>query len=458
MSSPGAAGQEPAQSGPAHTARNQAPAGVGNAQTVAPTSQAIASPRLHSPAPPPSPHPDKEQEKGEAKVYCHACRALNPKSLGFCRFCSTNLNSEYDIPVRLFESSDRLSTLNNLTHLAPATRIVEIFLRKLGTPWVEAQFLGDSVRIGEKQFPDFYHAAQECAKKLALPRMPRIYFTYSSPIVASAHPTYSMGTNDDPIIILSTNFMSKCSTEEFKFVISRELGHIKCGHPVYLTAGVIAKDVAAAGLGFGLAGVDHLLGGVFTSVVINQPLMAALNAWFRAANYTADKAALVTLGDIELVKRIFTKTLVGWYGAGGMQEKVNVEEFLGQYDDLEDSVGRLSEILGPLGSFPGGLTVPGEFNPGYTMPFAVRRLRELIEYHRTQRYGQARKIVENMEKGIYELPEEATSPVQQFCGYCGTAIPRGSAPALHAVGCPSDLKILTRREALIFRRFAGQGT
>ncbi|MDA4123156.1 MAG: M48 family metallopeptidase [Thaumarchaeota archaeon] len=370
------------------------------------------------------PKADSSIPSGE-KVHCHACSALNPKTSLFCRFCGTNLNAEYDIPLRLFDTSESLTTLNKLTQMAPTTRLVEIFLRKLGTPWVEAQFLGDGVKISDKQYPEFHQAAKEVAVLLAVGRMPRIYMSYSSEVVQSTHPTYSMGTNDDPVIILNTTFLSRCSIPEFKFMIAREMGHIKCGHPVYLTTGVIAKDIGAGAVGLGLGGVDHILGGLFTSVVINQPLMAAMNAWYRAAAYKADKMAFAAIADMDLVQKIFAKTVVGWFNAGGLQDKMDIQEFLNQYDDLEESVGRLSEFLGPLGSFPGGLTVPGEFNPGYTMPFAVRRLRELIEYHKTEKYALARKIIENSTKGIYTLPKEVEKYESSFCGFCGAKIPAG---------------------------------
>lgn len=153
--------------------------------------------------------------------------------------------------------------------------------------------------------------------------------------------------------------------------------------------------------------------------------MAAMNAWYRAAAYKADKMAFAATGDMDLVQKIFAKTLVGWFAAGGLQDKMDIQEFLSQYDDLEESVGRLSEFLGPMGSFPGGLTVPGEFNPGYTMPFAVRRLRELIEYHKTEKYTLARKIIDNSTKGIYTLPKEVEKYESSFCGFCGSKIPAG---------------------------------
>jgi Zn-dependent protease with chaperone function len=348
----------------------------------------------------------------------------NPKGRTFCRACESNIFTEYDLPPTYYQTSNRLVTLNNLVQMTPTTRIVEVFLQKLGTPWVEAQFLGGAVKIGDRQFPELYRAAEECGRKLAVPRMPRIYITYSSHIVSINSPTFSMGTNDDPVTIVSTTFANRCSIEEWKFMISRELGHVKCGHPLYLTTGVIAKDLAAAGAGFALPHMGGIVGGLFSSVLINQPLTSAINAWYRAANYTADKAAMVAAGDVDLVKQIFAKMLLGWYGKGGLQEKMDLDQFLAQYDELEDSIGRYSEYLGPMGSLNIGIALPTEFNPGYSMPFEVRRLRELLEFSRLPQYAAAKKIIEDMEKGII-APQEKMQGA--FCGYCGARLQLGLA-------------------------------
>jgi Zn-dependent protease with chaperone function len=366
-----------------------------------------------------APEPDVKEEF----VFCHVCRMKNLKSRAFCRACETNLFTEYDLPPRYYQTSNRVVALNNFVKMVPTTRIVEVFLQKLGTPWVEAQFLGGAVKISDKQFPDLYHAAEEAGKRLAVPRMPRIYITYSSHIVSINSPTFSMGTNDDPITIVSTTFANRCSIEEWKFMIARELGHIKCGHPLYLTTGVIAKDLASAGAGFALPHMGGIVGGLFSSVLINQPLTSALNAWYRAANYTADKAAMVSAGDVDLVKAIFAKMLLGWYGKGGLQEKLNLEEFMAQYDELEDSVGRYSEYLGPMGSLNIGIALPTEFNPGYQMPLEVRRLRELLEYSKLPQYAAAKKIIADMEKGIITPPEQMQGA---FCGFCGSRLQLGS--------------------------------
>jgi Zn-dependent protease with chaperone function len=348
----------------------------------------------------------------------------NPKSRAFCRACESNIFTEYDLPPAYYQTSNRLVTLNNLVKMAPTSRIVEVFLQKLGTPWVEAQFLGGAVKISDKQFPELYQAAEECGKRLAVPRMPRIYITYSSHIVSINSPTFSMGTNDDPVTIVSTTFANRCSIEEWKFMISRELGHVKCGHPLYLTTGVIAKDLAAAGAGFALPHMGGVVGGLFSSVLINQPLTSAINAWYRAANYTADKAAMVAAGDVDLVKHIFAKMLLGWYGSGGLQEKMDLDQFLAQYDELEDSVGRYSEYLGPMGSLNIGIALPTEFNPGYSMPFEVRRLRELLEFSKLPQYSAAKKIIEDMEKGRITPVEKMQGT---FCGFCGSRLQLGLA-------------------------------
>jgi Zn-dependent protease with chaperone function len=346
----------------------------------------------------------------------------NPKSRAFCRACETNIFTEYDLPPAYYQTSQSVVKLNSLVQMAPTTRIVEVFLNKLGTPWVESQFLGGAVKISDKQFPELYHAAEDAGKRLAVPRMPRIYITYSSHIVSINSPTFSMGTNEDPITIVSTTFANRCSIEEWKFMIARELGHIKCGHPLYLTTGIIAKDIASAGAGFALPH-SGIVGGIFSSVLINQPLTSAMNAWYRAANYTADKAAMVAAGDVPLVRQIFAKMLLGWYGKGGLQEKMDLEQFLAQYDELEDSVGRYSEYLGPMGALNIGIALPTEFNPGYSMPFEVRRLRELMEFSKLPQYGAAKKIVEDMEKGIIRPAEELQ---RGFCGFCGSRLELGS--------------------------------
>ena len=57
---------------------------------------------------------------------------------------------------------------------------------------------------------------------------------------------------------------------------------------------------------------------------------------------------MVAAGDADLVKAIFAKMLLGWYGKGGLQEKMNLDEFLAEYDELEDSVGEDLEYLGPM--------------------------------------------------------------------------------------------------------------
>jgi Zn-dependent protease with chaperone function len=375
----------------------------------------------------PAPHAATSPPKGPAEesfVFCHVCSMKNPKSRAFCRACESNIFTEYDLPPAYYQTSNRLVTLNNLVKMAPTSRIVEVFLQKLGTPWVEAQFLGGAVKISDKQFPELYQAAEECGKRLAVPRMPRIYITYSSHIVSINSPTFSMGTNDDPVTIVSTTFANRCSIEEWKFMISRELGHVKCGHPLYLTTGVIAKDLAAAGAGFALPHMGGVVGGLFSSVLINQPLTSAINAWYRAANYTADKAAMVAAGDVDLVKHIFAKMLLGWYGSGGLQEKMDLDQFLAQYDELEDSVGRYSEYLGPMGSLNIGIALPTEFNPGYSMPFEVRRLRELLEFSKLPQYSAAKKIIEDMEKGRITPVEKMQGT---FCGFCGSRLQLGLA-------------------------------
>lgn len=225
---------------------------------------------------------------------------------------------------------------------------------------------------------------------------------------------------------------NKTTQEEFRFIIGREMGHIKCGHPLYSTTFQIARELASATLGYGL-GVEGLKGSSFLgkiagsfigAVIVDQPLAVLLNAWYREANYTADRAGLIAVGKIDVPKSLFARLLMGWYFTGGLSTELNFDELLKQEEEMQDSSGRFAEYLGPLGDFLGPITVPQNFNPGYAMPYVVKRLRSLLEFQETPYYKNGRRIIEDFSKGIYQVSQD-TSSEPRFCGFCGGPVDQG---------------------------------
>jgi len=156
-----------------------------------------------------------------------------------------------------------------------------------------------------------------------------------------------------PFITLTTGLIDVMTDEELFFVIGHEVGHIKAGHVLY---GTMATNIAAVVtlLGQMTLGFGALLG---------QGLVIALYEWYRCAELTCDRAALLCVQDIEPARDVMMK-LAG--GTTRMAAEMDRDEFLRQvraYEDVDRSnLDRAYKILLTLGR---------------THPFAMARAHEL---------------------------------------------------------------------------------
>jgi Zn-dependent protease with chaperone function len=156
-----------------------------------------------------------------------------------------------------------------------------------------------------------------------------------------------------PFITLTSGLVDMLTDEELFFVIGHEVGHIKGGHVLY---GTMARNIAAlvALLGQLTLGIGTLLG---------QGLVLALYEWYRCAELTADRAALLCVQDLEPARATFMK-LAG--GTTRLAAEMDREEFLRQVREYEEvdrsTLDKAYKIL---------LTI------GRTHPFAMQRAKEL---------------------------------------------------------------------------------
>ncbi|MCX5746991.1 MAG: M48 family metallopeptidase [Proteobacteria bacterium] len=156
-----------------------------------------------------------------------------------------------------------------------------------------------------------------------------------------------------PFITLTSGLIDMLTDEELFFVIGHEVGHIKAGHVLY---GTMARNIAGvvAILGQMTLGFGALLG---------QGLVLALYEWYRCAELTSDRAALLCVQDIEPARDVFMK-LAG--GTTRLAADMDRDEFVRQvraYEDVDRSnLDRAYKIL---------LTI------GRTHPFAMQRAHEL---------------------------------------------------------------------------------
>jgi len=162
-----------------------------------------------------------------------------------------------------------------------------------------------------------------------------------------------------PFITVTSGLIDLMSDEELFFVIGHEVGHIKAGHVLY---GTMARNIAAlvALIGQATLGIGSWLG---------QGLVVALLEWFRCAELTSDRAALLCVQDLEAGRDTFMK-LAG--GTTRLAAEMDRDEFLRQareYEDVDRStLDKAYKLL---------LTI------GRTHPFAMQRAKELESWYET---------------------------------------------------------------------------
>lgn len=192
--------------------------------------------------------------------------------------------------------------------LAGSVIIGFIYVRLL-----QVQQLGNSLQISNKQFPEIYKQAKECAKILSLPRMPRIHVT-QNPVLNA----YAMGFGRSYAIVINSGVIENLPIEEIRTIIAHEMGHIKFKHTQFLSL------ISPLGQYFAFA--DLLFG-----------------FWIRKAEYTADRCALICSKDKETAIKTLIKVSVG----PSCGKDVDIENLSLQLQDVDSNkLGNIGEMLG----------------------------------------------------------------------------------------------------------------
>jgi len=126
-----------------------------------------------------------------------------------------------------------------------------------------------------------------------------------------------------PFVTVTSGLIDMMTDEELFFVIGHEIGHIKAGHVLY---GTMARNIAAIVALIGQATLG--IGSWFM-----QGFVVALYEWYRNAELTADRAALLCVQDLEPARATFMK-LAG--GTTRLAAEMDRDEFLRQVREYED--------------------------------------------------------------------------------------------------------------------------
>jgi Zn-dependent protease with chaperone function len=202
-------------------------------------------------------------------------------------------------------------------------------------------YLGSSVRLGEDQLADVWHAHARAYATLDLEPVPDLYLT-QTPIANAA----TIGAAS-PIVVVQSGLVKLLDHDQLRAVFAHEAGHVLSDHQMYSTALAILLRAGS------LPGVPLPL----------LPLRAALLEWYRAAELSGDRAAALVTRDPVVVCRVLMVI-----AAGAEAERLDLDVFMAQgleYREGGKGLTRMTRLLLDL---------------NLTHPLPVRRIHELMSW------------------------------------------------------------------------------
>src|ERR1700742_707979 len=209
-------------------------------------------------------------------------------------------------------------------------------------------FLGNSVKVSERQLPELWTSYQGVKRILDMPDDYDVYVT--SALYWNA---LTIGSSQ-PMIVVGSNLHEQLGPGEQRTIIAHELGHILSDHVLYITA---LNILLSASGGLPLLGLP--LRGV----------RAVLLEWRRAAELSCDRAATLAVRDPRVVCRALMVV-----AAGLPADQLDLDAFMAQamqYENWEGGHDRVRRFFNEINA---------------THSYAVRRVSEVMKWVQSGEY------------------------------------------------------------------------
>ena len=179
------------------------------------------------------------------------------------------------------------------------------------------QNVADNVKVTPTMFPRLYKYLRWSCQILGVAE-PEMYVNMDPQPNA-----YTYG-HTRPFIVLTSGLVDLLDEEERFYVVGHEVGHIKCEHVLYT---VVAENISVLIdlIGQATLGIGSLIG---------TGLALPLYDWYRKAELSADRAALLCVQDREVAIRTFMK-MAG--GASRLFAEMDQDEFIRQIRSYEEA-------------------------------------------------------------------------------------------------------------------------
>ncbi len=264
---------------------------------------------------------------------------------------------------------------------------------------------GEGVRVSPFQFPEVYSVVEQCSAVLGLPTPPEVFVIPKSTLSA-----YAFGS-DTKFIVMQASVINKFDASELAFIIGHEIGHTLCDHvPISVALKELIQmlrrrlqELLRAAKKSSKKRSEAVIGHaslweVFKTEQAIQDLLQMLNVWQIASELTADRAGLICSRNLFAAKKVLVTIQLPQ-----LANKINIDEYIAQYDILERELPELAKFL-----------------PGQTHPFTVYRVRTLENWGNSP-YGQF--ALRMAERTLFRLTcprcKRTNREGAKFCSQCG---------------------------------------
>jgi Zn-dependent protease with chaperone function/RNA polymerase subunit RPABC4/transcription elongation factor Spt4 len=290
--------------------------------------------------------------------------------------------------------------------------------------FIRVSQISSSLRITPRQFPTLFKQYERMGQVLDLRELPTLFLQTTPQINA-----FAMGA-EDYFVVVTTGLIQLLNEDELVAVIGHELGHVKCEHMLYTTMVNFMTQ-------FGTMILERLLPGI--AQIASLSIQLALLEWYRKAEFSCDRAALLATQNPEVVASALAK-LAGW--SDDRPEEFSLEEVKHQADDYEELddksvINKVVKLMVLLQQ---------------THPFPVVRVKEISQWSTSPQY-------QGILRGEYKKKEAPRAPARPVAppARAEPAPPKAASGAqCHACGsvtrpgarfcsiCGADLQSSTR--------------
>lgn len=199
------------------------------------------------------------------------------------------------------------------------TKVFQATLDKL----THFELLASAVRISQKQAPRLWQLYLEAAGRLDVDPPP--LFIVQNPMMNA----FAAG-GGAPMVAVTSGLLDGLEEREIVGILGHELTHVKLGHVLYRTLGILL----AMG---GTTVLDKLFG---IGKLLALPIQLALTRWVQMSELSADRGELIATGSLETFVRAHM-LLAG--GNNRFIEELDVAAFIDQAHEAEKA--RDSDVL-----------------------------------------------------------------------------------------------------------------